>query len=590
MVWTGSLVLVFLERNVSSKPTWDSVLVAALIIGSLAMLLGWISFMFIVGNLFRDKAVVLPFQFQSQFKQLSSERLSSFGESCLRIHFIFIVLSLGLLTRTGLTSDSASIFVISLAHFGQVCLNIPITVTMTSLIVGASTTCLFLTPPSTCESALRAASCILAATLIYSRERSLQDSFAKWTEISNKYDIAQITADVDAISAARNIDELRLIIGNTAHDLKTPLQAFCFSTTELIASLKEVKKICFEKDERLNILVLSAIEAAQNLMTYSEFMNMSINRSLDFTKSTHGISLSPSFSSFNLVDAIKYPVECMRAIQVRMSIVLELDTPENDHIITDGHWLKDNLICLLSNAVKYSIDGDVRLRCKIVTHLEKDGSPEKFLKFEVEDHGIGVTKLQRESLFQPFARTQNQAGGTGLGLYSLSKRIQALGGTFGIEGRSDGTHGSLVWFTFPYRQDSMQHYNYLSTTPTTAITPECSMDIDGQDSVMVQPGVHAYVIEHSSGSDSRKKILIVDDSPLIIKMLRRSLEAASYDVVVAENGAEACEIYDAHPREFGAIVTDIQMPVISLDRNPLQLLGHNLKHLFFSSRSWTESS
>jgi hypothetical protein len=289
-------------------------------------------------------------------------------------------------------------------------------------------------------------------------------------------------------------------------------------------------------------------------------MNMSINRSLDFTKSTFGVCLSPTYTSFNLVDAIKYPVECIRAIQVRMPIVLELDTPENDQIITDGQWLKDNLICLLSNAVKYSIVGDVRLRCKIITNANNDELPEKFLRFEVEDHGIGITDLDRAKLFEPFARTQNQAGGTGLGLYCLSKRIQALGGNFGFEGRSDGTQGSLVWFTFPYKCDVMHDYKNRQTAPRST---ESSLDFCGPTVVAMQSAEGTEVIESGSRSDVRERVLIVDDSPMIIKMLKRSLEAASYEVVVAENGAEAFERYDENEGNIDAIITDIQMPVRS---------------------------
>jgi CheY-like chemotaxis protein len=251
---------------------------------------------------------------------------------------------------------------------------------------------------------------------------------------------------------------------------------------------------------------------------------------------------------------MEYPVACIRAIQCRITIAVELDMPVNDHIITDGHWLKDNLICLLSNAVKYSVGGDVIMRCKIVTNVNIGRLPEKFVRFEVEDHGIGIPELQRESLFQPFSRTQNQAGGTGLGLYSLSKRIQALGGSFGIEGRIDGAHGSLVWFTFPYRQDIMRNQ---TTAPPSVVG---SFETNGSDSQRLQ-SAEDIKTERNSGSGDLKQVLIVDDSPSIVKMLKRSLEAASYAVVAAENGAEACLSYDKNEGKFDAIVTDIQMPV-----------------------------
>ena len=59
----------------------------------------------------------------------------------------------------------------------------------------------------------------------------------------------------------------------------------------------------------------------------------------------------------------------------------------------------------------------------------------------------------RETLFQPFRQAQRMTGGTGLGLYSLFKRVEALGGDCGVKARSDGTPGSAFWFSFPYRPD-----------------------------------------------------------------------------------------------------------------------------------------
>ena len=71
----------------------------------------------------------------------------------------------------------------------------------------------------------------------------------------------------------------------------------------------------------------------------------------------------------------------------------------------------------------------------------------------IEDHGVGVPEEMRETLFQPFRQAQRMTGGTGLGLYSLFKRVEALGGDCGVKARNDGTPGSSFWFSFPYRPD-----------------------------------------------------------------------------------------------------------------------------------------
>ena len=72
----------------------------------------------------------------------------------------------------------------------------------------------------------------------------------------------------------------------------------------------------------------------------------------------------------------------------------------------------------------------------------------------IEDHGVGVSEEIHETLFQPFRQAQRHAGGTGLGLYSMYKRMEALGGDCGLKPRSDGRPGSAFWFSFPYRPDT----------------------------------------------------------------------------------------------------------------------------------------
>jgi hypothetical protein len=81
--------------------------------------------------------------------------------------------------------------------------------------------------------------------------------------------------------------------------------------------------------------------------------------------------------------------------------------------------------------------------------------PTHYLLFEVEDNGIGVPPELMDTLFRPFKQTQRLTGGTGLGLYSLAKRIEAIHGEYGVRGRRDGQKGSLFWFTVPYRPDEV---------------------------------------------------------------------------------------------------------------------------------------
>ena len=77
------------------------------------------------------------------------------------------------------------------------------------------------------------------------------------------------------------------------------------------------------------------------------------------------------------------------------------------------------------------------------TGLVIESLKKQMLMITVEDNGIGIPDDKYTQLFLPFAQAQRMAGGTGLGLYSLAKRMKALGGKCGLSGRSDGGQGSL---------------------------------------------------------------------------------------------------------------------------------------------------
>jgi signal transduction histidine kinase len=146
-------------------------------------------------------------------------------------------------------------------------------------------------------------------------------------------------------------------------------------------------------------------------------------------------------------------------------------------IITDKHWFMENMLCLLSNAVKYSNKGVIRVTLDHIDQLPESDPPIIYRRDEeskqiteptdmrpcpgynpcilisVEDAGIGISEKERMDLFQPFKQVQRLAGGTGLGLYSLSSRIHALQGSRGVSTRKDGKQGSTFWFAIPYRPD-----------------------------------------------------------------------------------------------------------------------------------------
>ena len=259
------------------------------------------------------------------------------------------------------------------------------------------------------------------------------------------------------------------------------------------------------------------------------FMHSSINRTMDYSKLSSGLSLSSSMATFNLRNALNNPIKWMKSMlpcDGRLSIILHILPMEIDMIITDKHWVEENLLCLLSNAVKYSSRGKIEITVTLRGEL---------IRVTVQDTGIGISPESKIKLFKQFSKLQNMAtGGTGLGLYSLSKRSDAIGGSCGMHDREDGNQGSAFWYEFPY------------TPAKDHLTPINSVMVSRKPSFSVK----------------KMTILLVDDSPLVLNCLSKQLTGMKHNVITACNGADGVEKMIEMKNQIDFVIMDVQMPVM----------------------------
>ena len=209
-----------------------------------------------------------------------------------------------------------------------------------------------------------------------------------------------------------------------------------------------------------------------------------------------------------------------------------------------------------------------------------------FLLIEVQDTGIGIQQETMNVLFSPFKQAQRLAGGTGLGLYSLAKRMEALNGYYGVRARADGKQASIFWFAFPYKPDHFTaelHTITLTeppatssksqhTTSTTNLTfesyhndnidnEECNI-LDELDSVSVMD-----VTVTDSKGPCKLNILLVDDSFAILKVVSNMLRKHGHFVTEALNGEEALRVLEKtrdskDMKPFDVVIIDLHMPVM----------------------------
>jgi hypothetical protein len=216
-------------------------------------------------------------------------------------------------------------------------------------------------------------------------------------------------------------------------------------------------------------------------------MKANVNRSIEFAKMGSNIALVPKFDTIELSESLTGPLQVVRITHPDMSITLApLPLDLCARIITDKIWLIENTLCLLSNAVNYSDGGPICIGVSLHSPLP-DGSNSSLpmVRVTVNDSGIGISPEARSKLFQPFQQAQRMAGGSGLGLFSLSKRIAALGGRCGVDSRADGARGSSFWFEFPYRPYAIEFADDANTNDSAALVDASNSSGNKNDIVRV---------------------------------------------------------------------------------------------------------
>lgn len=220
-------------------------------------------------------------------------------------------------------------------------------------------------------------------------------------------------------------------LATMSHEIRTPMNGV-MSMAELLS----LSKMDSEQSSMARVIR----ESAAALLTI-------INDILDFSKIEAG-KLDVETVPFSLMESVDGAAEIVapRAEDKGLSLIVDIQTDLVDQRLGDPTRLRQILLNLAGNAVKFTERGEVRIR---VRSLPSRG--EGWLRFEVSDTGIGLSAEQCGMLFQPFVQadqsTARKFGGTGLGLSICHRLADLMGGRIGVE--SSLGEGSTFWFELP---------------------------------------------------------------------------------------------------------------------------------------------
>lgn len=245
-----------------------------------------------------------------------------------------------------------------------------------------------------------------------------------------------------------------------SHEIRTPMNGIVG-----MANLLKTTRLTKEQEDAVNIIVSSA----------DSLLNI-INEILDISRIESG-KMQIEHVNFNLHEEVENVVKLMRmkAEEKKLSFSFNISPFVPEFVGGDPTRLKQVLINLINNAIKFTHEGFVRLQ---LSNIDRLGN-RSVVRFEVSDSGIGVDKDELPNLFQPFTQSDvsftRRYGGTGLGLAISKNLVELMGGTIGVE--SQKGVGSSFWFTIPFeigepieRKPPLVS-NEKTTTPESTTTP-----------------------------------------------------------------------------------------------------------------------